>query len=73
MNIAESRIATYNWGAAYLIDNHLNVVVDKGSKMNKSELIATTQAHGVAIAGLIKKVNQFGWRSYSYQLVKVVA
>jgi hypothetical protein len=73
VNIAESRIATYNWGAAYLIDNHLNVVVDKGSRMNKSELIATTQAHGVAIACLIKSLNQFGWRSYSYRVVKAVA
>jgi hypothetical protein len=72
MNIAESRIATYNWGAAYLIDNHLNVVVDKGSRMNKAELIATTKVHGVAITSLIKKLNTFGWKSYSYE-IKVTA
>lgn len=73
MNISETRIATFTWGAAYLINDHLNVVVDKGSRMNKSELIKATLANGVAISCLIKSLNQFGWRSYSYRVVKAVA
>jgi hypothetical protein len=72
MNIKESRIATFTWGAAYLINDHLNVVVDKGSRMNKTELIATAKAHGVAIAKTVTTLNQFGYKSYRYA-IKAVA
>lgn len=72
MNIAESRIATYNWGAAYLVNDELNVVVDKGSRMNKAELINTAKSLGLAIVKTITSVNTFGFKVYKYE-TKAVA
>jgi hypothetical protein len=66
VNISETRIATYNWGAAYLINNELNVVVDKGSRMNKAELIATAKLAGLKITKTLTSLNTFGWKSYKY-------
>jgi hypothetical protein len=72
MNVSEARIATFTWGAAYLINDHLNVVVDKGSRMNKAELTEVAKANGLAILKTVKSLNQFGWKSYSYS-IKAVA
>ncbi len=73
MNISETRIATYNWGAAYLINDHLNVVVDKGSRMNKAEVIATAKLAGLTITKTLTSLNTFGWKSYKYATQAVKA
>ena len=73
MNMSEARIATYNWGAAYLINDELNVVVDKGSRMNKAELIATAKVFGLKITKTLISLNTGGWKSYKYATQAVTA
>jgi hypothetical protein len=61
-----NRIATYNWGAAYLTGSQIVVVVDNGHHMNKAELVATARKLGLAITKTIRSIHQVGTKGHIY-------
>jgi hypothetical protein len=61
-----NRIATYNWGAAYLSGSQIVVVVDNGHRMDKSELVATARKLGLAITKTIRSIHQVGTKGHIY-------
>jgi hypothetical protein len=70
--MTNNRIATYNWGAAYLTASGINVVINEGRHMDKAEVIATAASLGLVITKTVKSVRNYGFKGHQYA-VKAVA
>jgi len=67
-----TRIADYNWGAAFINSaNDIIVVIDQFNRMNKAEVIATAKANGLVITKTIKSIHQPGTKGHIYKTVQV--
>jgi nucleoside 2-deoxyribosyltransferase len=62
-----TRIATYNWGAAFINQaDQIVVVVDQFNHMDKSEVAATARTLGLAITKTVKSIHQLGTKGHVY-------
>jgi hypothetical protein len=68
-----TRIATYNWGAAYLSDTKVIVVLDNGQTYNKSDVKATVAGLGLEILPGFRSVRQRGTKGFVYKTKRVEA
>jgi hypothetical protein len=67
-----TRIADYNWGAAFINPtNDIIVVVDQFKTMNKAEVVATAKANGLVITKTTKSIHQPGTKGHIYKTVEV--
>jgi len=67
-----TRIADYNWGAAFINPaNDIIVVVDQFKTMNKAEVVATAKANGLVITKTTKSIHQLGTKGHIYKTVEV--
>jgi hypothetical protein len=68
-----TRIATFNWGAAYLSGSKIITVIDKGQIQKKDEVRKLAEELGLRILPNFTSVRQRGTKGFIYKTEKVEA
>jgi hypothetical protein len=68
-----TRIATFTWGSAYLMDSKIFAVLEKDQAYNKSEVKKVAADLGLVILPEFRSIRQRGTKGFVYKTAPVNA